>query len=76
MLEFLRSPLSYLDRLVQQYGGAVGLKLGGERVVLLADPALSRIVLIDQAKTFVKVATNPSLLLAPFLVTMWPCMGS
>ncbi len=55
VLEFLRSSLQYLDRLVQQYGGVVGLKLGGERVVLLADPALSRTVLIDQADIFIKV---------------------
>ena len=55
MLEFLRSPLDFLDRVVQQYGGSVGLRLGGERVVLLADPALSRQVLIDLADTFGKV---------------------
>ena len=55
LLEFLQSPLSFLDRLVQSYGGSVGLRLGGEHVVLLTDPKLSREVLIDQADTFRKV---------------------
>lgn len=55
VLDFLRSPLGFLDRVVQQYGGSVGLRLGGERVVLLTNPALSRQVLIDLAATFGKV---------------------
>lgn len=54
-LEFLRSPLAFLDATVQQYGGAVGLKLGGEHVVLLTDLTLARQVLIDQPEVFVKV---------------------
>ncbi|EIE20236.1 cytochrome P450 [Coccomyxa subellipsoidea C-169] len=57
VLEFLRSPLSFLDRIVRQHGGSVGLRLGGEHVVLLTDPALSRQVLIDQADTFCKEGT-------------------
>ncbi|KAK9903986.1 hypothetical protein WJX75_001915 [Coccomyxa subellipsoidea] len=57
VLDFLRSPLGFLDRVVQQYGGSVGLRLGGERVVLLTDPALSRQVLIDLAATFGKEGT-------------------
>ncbi len=58
VLDFLRSPLGFLDRIVRQHGGSVGLRLGGEHVVLLTDPALSRQVLIDQADTFCKV-TQP-----------------
>ena len=56
-MDFLRSPLAFLDATVQQYGGAVGLKLGGEHVVLLADPVLARQVLIDLPEVFVKVCT-------------------
>jgi hypothetical protein len=54
-LEFLRSPLAFLDSTVQRYGGAVGLKLGGEHVLLLTDLSLTRQVLVDQAEVFVKV---------------------
>lgn len=58
LLDFLQSPLNFLDRLVQSYGGSVGLRLGGEHVVLLTDPKLCREVLIDQADTFRKVIVN------------------
>ena len=54
-IDFLRSPLAYLDSLVQQYGHTVGLKLGGEHVVLTGDPGIARQVLIDRADVFVKV---------------------
>ena len=53
--DFLRSPLVFIDSIVQQYSSTVGLKLGGEHVVLTGDPAISRQVLIDQADVFVKV---------------------
>ncbi len=58
LLDFLQSPLCFLDRLVQRYGGSVGVRLGGEHVVLLTDPKLCREVLIDQADTFRKVIVN------------------
>jgi hypothetical protein len=47
--------LAFIDSLLQQYGKTVGLKLGGEHVVLLGDPVLARQVLVDQADVFVKV---------------------
>ena len=55
-VDFLRSPLAFIDSLTQQYGPTVGLKLGGEHVVLTGDPDMSRQVLIDQATVFVKVS--------------------
>ena len=55
-VDFLRSPLAFIDSLTQQYGPTVGLKLGGEHVVLTGDPDISRQVLIDQATVFVKVS--------------------
>ena len=58
-LNFLRSPLEFIDSLTQQYGSTVGLKLGGEQVVLTGDLCLSRQVLIDQADVFGKVAFQP-----------------
>lgn len=36
----------------------MGLKLGGECVVLLAEPKLCRQVLIDQANIFIKVCVK------------------
>ncbi|CAK0782573.1 hypothetical protein CVIRNUC_005785 [Coccomyxa viridis] len=56
-LNFLRSPLEFIDSLTQQYGSTVGLKLGGEQVVLTGDLCLSRQVLIDQADVFGKEGT-------------------
>ena len=57
-IDFLRSPLAFIDSLTQQYGPTVGLKLGGEHVVLTGDPVISRQVLIDQATVFVKVSLD------------------
>ena len=54
-VDFLRSPLAFIDSLTQHYGRTIGLKLGGEHVVLTGDPQVSRQVLIDQATVFVKV---------------------
>lgn len=47
--------MAFIDSLTQQYGSTIGLKLGGEQVVLTGDPHLSRQVLIDQADVFGKV---------------------
>ena len=58
VFDFLRSPLAFIDSLVQQYSSTVGLKLGGEHVVLTGDPDISRQVLIDQADVFVKVRSS------------------
>lgn len=58
VLNFLQSPLTFIDSLTQQYGSTVGFKLGGEHVVLTGDPSMSRQVLIDQADVFVKVRVS------------------
>ena len=55
MLEFVRDPLPYLEALRQQYGPIVGLVLGGERVILVAEPEAAQTVLIDKASVFQKV---------------------
>lgn len=47
--------MAFIDSLTQHYGRTIGLKLGGEHVVLTGDPEVSRQVLIDQATVFVKV---------------------
>ena len=57
IVEFLRSPLSFLERVAQGYGGLVGLKLGGEHVVLVTNKGLARQVLVDQADNFVKAGS-------------------
>ena len=53
-LQLLQNPLQFLEQTTRQYGRVVGLVLGGERVVLVADPALARRVLIDDAAHFQK----------------------
>jgi cytochrome P450 len=55
-------PSCYFQHLLgvpgREYGPVVGLLLGGERVVLVADPAAARQVLIDDASdVFVKAGT-------------------
>ena len=54
-LNLLADPLGYLDRITQQHGPIVGLVLGGEYVVVVADAAAARTVLHDQSGVFVKV---------------------
>ncbi|KAK9830754.1 hypothetical protein WJX74_005464 [Apatococcus lobatus] len=56
-LQLLADPLGYLDRITQQYGPVVGLVLGGEYVVVVADVAAARTVLQDQTGLFVKEGT-------------------
>ena len=53
-LQLLQNPLQFLEQTTRQYGRVVGLVLGGEHVVLVADPALARRVLIDDAAHFQK----------------------
>jgi hypothetical protein len=52
----LGGPLEFISRLRRQHGQVVGLLLGGERVVLLSEPAAAKQVLVEQADVFVKVS--------------------
>eukprot|EP00850_Spirogloea_muscicola_P000041 SM000001S04443 [mRNA] locus=s1:189765:194194:+ [translate_table: standard] len=49
-------PLGTLERLREEYGGAVGIKLAGEPVVVISDPDLAKDILVTKADIFVKVA--------------------
>lgn len=53
-LQLLQNPLQFLEETTRQHGRVAGLVLGGEHVVLVADPALARRVLIDDAAHFQK----------------------
>jgi hypothetical protein len=53
----LQQPLAFLERVRRQHGPLAGLLLGGERVVLVADPAAARSVLIDRGEQFTKSGT-------------------
>ena len=52
----LQDPLGFITAATRQ-SGVVGLRLGPEAVVLVADPAAARQVLIDQASSFGKVCS-------------------
>jgi cytochrome P450 len=57
-LALLQDPLKFIDDATRAYGDVVGLLLGGERAVLVADPAVARQILIDGSGTdFVKAGT-------------------
>jgi cytochrome P450 len=53
----LADPLSFIEANRARHGPVAGLLLGGERVVLVSDPAAARQVLIDDAAIFVKEGT-------------------
>eukprot|EP00850_Spirogloea_muscicola_P006939 SM000034S12693 [mRNA] locus=s34:264668:269132:+ [translate_table: standard] len=57
-------PLGTLERLREKYGGAVGIKLAGEPVVVVSDPDLAKDILVTKADIFVKV------------VHLCPCLAS
>lgn len=54
----LRDPLTFLENVTAQYGGVVGLILGGQHVAVVTDPAIAKDVLIDQASLFAKARTS------------------
>jgi hypothetical protein len=58
-LGMLGGPLELITRLRRQHGQVVGMLLGGERVVLLSEPAAAKMVLVEQADVFVKVSSRP-----------------
>ena len=51
----LQNPLGFITNATQR-SKIVGLRLGPEAVVLVADPAAARQILIDQASSFGKVS--------------------
>jgi cytochrome P450 len=53
----LADPLAFIESVRERHGPVAGLLLGGERVVLVSDPAAARQVLIDNAAVFVKEGT-------------------
>lgn len=59
-VRMLQQPLDFLQETWRQHGGVAGLLLGGERAVLVADPAAARAVLLEPAgrpPPFVKEGT-------------------
>lgn len=50
----LQDPLTFLESVTAQYGGVVGLVLGGQHVAVVTDPDIAKNVLIDQASLFAK----------------------
>ncbi|KAF5834729.1 cytochrome P450, partial [Dunaliella salina] len=56
-VSLISAPLDFLERTKQEHGTIVGLMLGGERVVLVADPAAAKQALIDDAAVFGKEGT-------------------
>ena len=51
----LLDPLSFLESVTSTYQPVVGLIMGGEEVILVADPAAAQQVLIDKASIYKKV---------------------
>lgn len=51
----LLDPLGFLQNVTSMYQPAVGLIMGGEEVILVADPAAAQQVLIDKAAIYKKV---------------------
>ena len=56
-LDLLGDPLAFLERTQEQYGDVVGITLGGERAVLVADPNAAKTVLIDAPNVYIKSGT-------------------
>ncbi|KAL3147617.1 hypothetical protein ABBQ38_014667 [Trebouxia sp. C0009 RCD-2024] len=53
----LLDPLSFLENVSSAYQPVVGLIMGGEQVILVADPAAAQQVLIDKAAIYKKEGT-------------------
>lgn len=51
----LLDPLSFLENVSATYQPVVGLIMGGEEVILVADPSAAQQVLIDKASIYKKV---------------------
>ncbi len=56
----LLDPLRFLESVTATYQPIVGLVMGGEEVILVADPVAAQQVLIDKASIYRKVYTSPS----------------
>ena len=55
----LLDPLSFLENVSAMYQPVIGLIMGGEEVILVADPAAAQQVLIDKAAIYRKVRRYP-----------------
>lgn len=55
--DMLRDPLKFIERVTGQYGSIVGLILGGERVILVADAAAAQRALMTRASIYTKVSS-------------------
>ena len=56
-VELGADPLKFLEKTKHDFGDVVGLKLAGERCVLVSSPTVAKDVLIDRAELFVKEGT-------------------
>jgi cytochrome P450 len=56
-IELGADPLAFIAKTQLAHGDVVGLRLAGERVVLVADPAVAEDVMIRRAHLFVKEGT-------------------
>lgn len=54
----LLDPLSFLESVSVTYQPVVGLIMGGEEVILVADPSAAQQVLIDKAAIYKKVCQH------------------
>ena len=70
----LLDPLSFLENVSETYQPVVGLIMGGEEVILVADPAAAQQVLIDKAAIYKKVSRFPPSISLTCWKTMYtPC---
>ena len=54
----LLDPLRFLEDVTSRYKPIVGLIMGGEEIILVADPATAQQVLIDKASIYRKVHSH------------------
>ena len=56
-LELVQDPVAFSLKVSKQYGGATGLRLAGQNIVLVTDPILAKDVMIDRPQYFQKDGT-------------------
>lgn len=66
-MQLLANPLTFLEEVTHRHGKVVGMVLGGERVVLVADANVAEQVLISGNSTVAKVWWEICLLSDKFL---------
>ena len=57
-LTFVLEPLRFLEDVTSRYKPIVGLIMGGEEIIFVADPATAQQVLIDKASIYRKVHSH------------------